>query len=126
MTATITKWTEDLSVNVAEIDDQHKNLFKIIGDLSTAIQQGKNKEDLQKILEALTEYTVNHFTLEEDYFEQFDYPQKDSHKQAHDEFVLKVIRDFVTSTGLTVSSSTIFTASVFFEPLAVDRKFRGI
>ena len=42
------------------------------------------------------------------------------------EFVWKVIRDFVTSAGLTVSSSTIFTASVFFEPLAVDRKFRGI
>ena len=78
MTATITKWTEDLSVNIAEIDDQHKNLFKIIGDLSTAIQQDKNKEDLRKILESLTDYTVNHFTLEEDYFEKYDYPHKDS------------------------------------------------
>lgn len=84
------QWNEDLSVKVSEIDKQHQKLVSMINELDEAMRNGKGKAVLEPILKALAAYTRVHFQTEENYFEQFNYPDIDSHKQEHAKFVRKV------------------------------------
>lgn len=83
-------WNESFSVNVAEIDQQHKKLIDMVNDLNDAMKQGKGKEVLGKILNSMVSYTVSHFRTEEKYFDQFGYPEADDHKKEHAAFIEKV------------------------------------
>lgn len=84
------QWTSALSVNVAEIDAQHKKLIGLINDLSEAMSQKKGKEVVEKILKGLIDYTVSHFSAEEKYFAQYRYPAAREHIQEHAAFIKKV------------------------------------
>lgn len=83
-------WNDSLSVNVAEIDQQHKKLINMINELNDAMRAGKGKDVLGKIVTNLISYTETHFKTEEKYFAQFNYPDTDNHKREHAAFVQKV------------------------------------
>jgi hemerythrin len=87
---TIIQWDHSLSVNVAEIDQQHQKLIKIINELYDAMRQGKGKEVIGKTINGLIEYAGEHFQTEEKYFDLFGYPETSSHKKEHADFVKKV------------------------------------
>ncbi|MRR36581.1 bacteriohemerythrin, partial [bacterium] len=84
------QWNDKLSVNVAEIDRQHKELIRMINDLSNAMHGNKAKKVIGKIIDGLVSYTATHFSTEEKYFEKFKYIEAGSHKREHAEFVKKV------------------------------------
>ncbi|PWR75324.1 bacteriohemerythrin [Methanospirillum stamsii] len=84
------KWSEDLSVHISEIDEQHKNLINLINSLHEAMLERKGKEIMGDILDKLAAYTVYHFSTEEKYMNQFEYIGLLSHKKEHDAFVSKV------------------------------------
>lgn len=88
-------WSEQLSVNVAQIDGQHQKLIAIINDLTEAIQTGKAKAAIDDTVQGLFDYARTHFETEEKYFQQFDYPEAASHIKEHEEFIQKV-REFQT------------------------------
>lgn len=83
-------WDDTLSVNVAEIDRQHRKLIEIINELNEAMKAGKGKEVLTRIIGGLASYTVTHFKTEEVYFDRFGYSETDVHKKEHTAFVEKV------------------------------------
>lgn len=83
-------WSDDLSVGVSEIDEQHKNLVAQINALHDAMRSGQGKEALEKILGELAAYTRYHFGTEEKYMQRFGYPAYAAHKAEHDAFVAKV------------------------------------
>jgi hemerythrin len=83
-------WSDSLSVQVAEIDQQHKNLIAMINELSEAMKAGKGKEVLEKIVNSLIGYTATHFKTEEKYFARFAYPDTENHQKEHAAFVKKV------------------------------------
>lgn len=85
------QWHESFSVNVVEIDQQHKQLIKMFNQLADAIQEKKENDILVKTLDDLINYAEQHFKTEETYFAQFDYPDEESHKEEHLTFVLKVL-----------------------------------
>jgi len=87
---TLIKWDDSLSVGVKEIDLQHQKLFSMINELNDAMRQGKSREVMGKILAGLKNYTVTHFGVEERYFDRFGYPEADSHKREHTQFVEKL------------------------------------
>lgn len=60
-------------------DAQHRVLFEIL-DLV------KSSEEGSKVLFRLRDYTENHFSLEERYMEELDYPGLEAHTQAHNSF----------------------------------------
>lgn len=99
-------WDESLSVNVQEIDNQHQKIVKMINKLHDAMRQGKGKDVLGKIINNLVKYTQIHFQTEEKYFAKFDYPNAETHKKEHQNFVKKVIEfreDFESGRlGLTI------------------------
>lgn len=84
------QWNDSLSVNVAEIDREHQRLVGMINDLHDAMRQGKGKDVLEKIINGLVAYAATHFRTEERYFDQFGYPEADSHRKAHSAFVKKI------------------------------------
>lgn len=77
------EWTQELSVNVKEIDDQHKHFVALIDDLYAAIMSNKAEDLLDGIIARLVEYAGFHFRTEEKYFDQFHYEFADEHKMAH-------------------------------------------
>jgi hemerythrin-like metal-binding protein len=86
----IFEWTEKYSVNVKEIDDQHKAFIGIINKLYDSINGGKDAKELDEIFRELVEYAHFHFKTEEKYFDKFDYPDTQKHKEAHKELFRKI------------------------------------
>jgi hemerythrin len=83
-------WGSYHSVNIAKLDDQHKELFKISNKLYKAMREGHGKDILNNIFFELTNYTQFHFAQEESYFEKFQYPDFELHKAEHDKLSAKV------------------------------------
>ena len=80
-------WNEDLSVNVAEIDEEHKWFAAMLNDLDEARKKGDEKEILKEILINSITYAATHFRTEEKYFVQYGYPDTENHKREHAAFI---------------------------------------
>jgi hemerythrin len=83
-------WSDSFSVNVSEIDLQHKKLVTMINELSDAMKQGRGKDIMGKIVTDLINYALTHFITEEKYFDKFGYPETDSHNKEHTAFAQRV------------------------------------
>ncbi|MBU1099403.1 MAG: bacteriohemerythrin [Bacteroidetes bacterium] len=83
-------WKDDLSVQIVEIDNQHKKLLNLINELHDAMKTGKAKDVLESIIQKLISYTKSHFATEEKYFKQFNYPLTNEHIKEHNDFVNNV------------------------------------
>ena len=88
---TILRWTDALSVNINEIDQQHKQLIIMVNELNEAMRKRKAKDVLGEIIDGLINYAATHFATEEKYFDKYDYPATETHKKEHAGFVEKVI-----------------------------------
>ena len=84
------KWDDSMSVNISEIDQQHKQLITIINDLHEAMSEGRGKKILRVILRQLTDYTEIHFETEEIYFDKYKFPDAKNHNAEHAEFIQKI------------------------------------
>ena len=83
-------WDDSFSVNVREIDDQHKKLVAMLNEFYGYI--GKDSGDaFKKLLNSLVDYTVYHFATEERYFARFGYPASKAHIEAHQQFAARVL-----------------------------------
>jgi methyl-accepting chemotaxis protein/hemerythrin len=83
-------WTDDLSVNIQSIDDQHKKLINMINDFYDSFKSGQSSEKLVELVEGLKEYTLYHFSAEEELLAKHGYPGYDAHEEQHISFVEKV------------------------------------
>ncbi len=83
------EWAEEYSVNVKEIDDQHKGLFQIINNLNDAVSEGKAPGVIDATIHKMIEYANVHFATEEKYMTKYHYPGYQEHKAEHDQFNLK-------------------------------------
>lgn len=86
------EWTEELSVGIQEIDEQHKVLVSIINRLYETIIKQTDREEIGYIMNELAQYTVVHFAVEESLMRIFDYPNYEEHKQHHEELTNQVIQ----------------------------------
>ncbi|MCX8167242.1 MAG: bacteriohemerythrin [Candidatus Micrarchaeota archaeon] len=84
------EWTENLSVGIPTIDEQHKKLISIINELNEAMKSGKGKELIGKVIKELLDYTKYHFSKEEALMVQANYVGIESHKLAHNQFVKNI------------------------------------
>jgi hemerythrin len=86
MSKQFVEWTDDLSVGIDEIDEQHKGLVAVINRLfdETIVHQA-DASVLDAILNELVEYTIIHFAVEESLFRIFDYPDTETHTRHHND-----------------------------------------
>lgn len=80
------EWTDDLSVGVPEMDEQHKQLIALLDEFYSAIEQGEREEGIRNLFEGVDRYTLFHFSAEEAFLEQIGYPELASHRQTHEMF----------------------------------------
>jgi len=73
------------------VDQQHRDLFKMVNELHDAIVAQRSREVLVPTLERLAKYTVEHFQTEQDLMTSLGYPEYAAHKQRHDELTAKVV-----------------------------------
>ena len=95
-------WTQNLSVGVGLIDDQHKTWFEKAEKLFEAGKNHQAKEYIGELLHFLEDYTKKHFADEEKYMLSIQYPGYPVQKQAHAEFIRqlgKLRSDYDTSGG---------------------------
>jgi len=84
-------WSDELSVGLQEIDEQHKILINLINRLfNEAILYKADKTVISAILEELVQYTIVHFAVEESLFRIFDYPDAETHQVHHDKLKQEV------------------------------------
>jgi hemerythrin-like metal-binding protein len=83
-------WNNSYSVEVQEIDSQHKTLVDLINELCVAIEQKRSNSATSKVIEQLTHYTKTHFKWEEEYMERVGHMDLASHKAQHKKFVDRI------------------------------------
>ena len=88
----LVQWTDDLSVNVAQIDDEHRMLFKYVRDFQTAVLDGSGNRQLNRVFELLLQYTETHFSHEEILMRESDYPGLEDHATLHDKLTRQVMQ----------------------------------
>ncbi len=96
-------WKEDLKIGVDHIDNQHKELFARIDNLFEACNKGKGKEEVVKVVNYLGEYVITHFSDEEALQRQYNYPEYNSHKLMHTQFVkdFEMLKDSLDKEGVS-------------------------
>ncbi|MEW5902878.1 MAG: bacteriohemerythrin [Pseudomonadota bacterium] len=77
------KWSQDYSVNIKTIDEQHQELVNILNRLFVAVSKREGDKVVAGILDALTDYTRTHFALEERLMRQANYPGLPAHMEEH-------------------------------------------
>ncbi len=88
---TLFKWTADLELDMPQIDDQHKELVKLINTLYESIREGHSSETVEKTLNSLLRYVEVHFETEEAAMRQRRYPGYKRHLMIHEDLRKKVL-----------------------------------
>lgn len=86
------EWSDGYALGINEIDLQHKKLLAVANDLYD-IATGERDQyalNMAKVLKSLTDYTVYHFSNEEQFMRRYGYPTADFHKVQHDNFVNEI------------------------------------
>lgn len=84
-------WHDDYGLGLAEIDQQHQKLFRLMNQVWDAvIEQDDTPLHATDLIRELEEYAQNHFDAEERFMAETGYPRLDCHKKAHDAFVRRL------------------------------------
>jgi len=85
------EWSDELSVGIDIIDKQHMIIVRAINLLALALERNSERELLAAIFETLADYTVTHFSYEEELFAHFGYPEEKQHQKAHNALLDQVV-----------------------------------
>lgn len=81
------KWNSNLEIGIEEIDNQHKELFDRVNRLVNSVNMGDSHTEILNTIDFLIQYVEEHFSSEEKYQAQNEYPSYESHKALHTDFV---------------------------------------
>ena len=85
------QWSDDFSVKVKEIDEQHKKLIGMINTLHEALLANKGRDVKKAIIQEMVNYAAVHFRTEETYMQQFKFPGYLPHHSQHEQFTNKAL-----------------------------------
>jgi len=123
-------WTDSYSLGIKMIDDQHKELLKIVNDIfnHASGNQDEEREYFKVVMKQAVDYIKFHFTTEEKIMISTKYKGYDEHKKHHEDFVLTVIKtakDYEAGKRLTLTSLGYFLKDWVLSHIAVmDIKYR--
>lgn len=79
----IIKWRESYNTGVKKIDKQHQQLVALIEMMHIAIRDGATLEKVGEALVKISDYTTEHFATEENFMEEYAYPDAEIHINEH-------------------------------------------
>ena len=130
------EWTDELSIGIKEIDEQHKNLIELANSLCKKIELVDNHDMVQKAFDIFITQSKIHYKEEEDLMTKHNYPRSGSHIGEHNELLQKVksvsylcsVNDQTVISSLTTIFSGYFTHHFHGEDksLAIYLNSRGV
>lgn len=87
------KWNKKHEVFVPELDAEHRNVFRIVEELRTAVEAPGTGERVQALLSELLSDMDEHFRHEERLMREARYPSFEWHRQQH-ETARKRVKEF--------------------------------
>ena len=85
------EWSDELSVQVRELDEQHKQLLAMINRLRDALLANRGREIRKELVAEVADYVVEHFAAEEQYMQLFNYSGYQEHRQEHEQFAAEAL-----------------------------------
>ena len=111
----VVEWSENFSVGIKIVDDQHKGLLELVNDMFNHVVGDEQAERayFKTVIDKAVEYVKVHFSTEEKIMIHTRFPGYAEHKKAHDSFVLTVVekvKEFESGkdTGFTLLEFTQF------------------
>ncbi|MGR9051813.1 MAG: bacteriohemerythrin [Gammaproteobacteria bacterium] len=85
-------WDDKLILGIDSVDKQHKRLIDLINRLDEAVAVGLDPNTLVETVDALLDYTVYHFSYEEQLMQRAGYASNllRQHRDEHKEFIEKM------------------------------------
>ncbi len=80
-------WDKTLSVEVDEVDEDHRRLVDLFNILNHAVVEGESSDYIEAVLEELISCTVWHFRHEERLMLKYHYDGLEEHRQEHEELI---------------------------------------
>lgn len=77
-------WTEEMSVGVKGLDDDHKQLIDLLNEALESLSSGQSREVLGEVLDRLVEKIKAHFAHEESLFDRTGFAGAEAHRREHD------------------------------------------
>lgn len=88
------KWTDEYSIGIEYIDQDHKKLLHLLNQFSIAYDYAQCEEFEREALEDLVSYTKYHFKREEKLMADYNYPGLIEHKEEH-QAMIDTVEDYV-------------------------------
>ena len=83
-------WTENFSIGVERIDNQHKKLIEILNTFVKSIVGRRGLEAILETLDDLVKYSHVHFDSEENLMESIGYAHFEEHREKHNNLINKI------------------------------------
>jgi hemerythrin len=101
-------WEHRYELDIKVVDEQHKELVRLINTLYDACRDGDTKDDAFKTaIKGAVDYVKVHFADEERLLEGVKYPALEEHKAEHAAFVRQVLESVQNfEKGLTFAPNT--------------------
>lgn len=74
-------------VGIPAIDEQHKQLIRMVNQINRAVRDGRSENELQALLMALVDFAGTHFDTEHALMLEHDYPERTRHDREHQELL---------------------------------------
>ena len=86
-------FTEDCLTGMSQIDDEHRELFRILNQLHELLANefvSDKYDQTRELLDRLKDYAGNHFAHEEAYMESIGHPELELQRRQHNAFTAKI------------------------------------
>ncbi len=102
-------WDKTLSVDVPEIDDDHRRLVEVFNLLNHAVTEGDAKDYIEALMDELVSCTAWHFKHEERLMIKYGYAGASEHKSEHAALIesVEALQQKLQQDGQAVSSEDI-------------------
>ena len=102
-------WDSTLSVEVDEIDEDHRRLVDLFNILNHSVVKGEATNYIESVLEELISCTTWHFRHEERLMLKYDYAGFKEHKAEHEELIesARTLQQQFLQAGKQVSNEDI-------------------
>jgi hemerythrin-like metal-binding protein len=88
----LVQWSDEYSINNAELDKHHEILFGILNKLYDNCAEADNTISLKPVINELISYTNYHFLSEEQHMISIGYNEVDNHISQHSIFIERIVQ----------------------------------
>lgn len=120
-------WSDVFSIGNKAVDRDHQRLLEIYNELGGFLKMDYDRSKFAETLSKMSDYSIYHFNREELYMQKLSYPDFESHKKQHKEFIIEVSTynsNFLTANPPDPSVVVSFLENWWINHiLQIDRKY---